>query len=202
MKGVDLEAVGSQKVNPVTVAGMVFDASSGPRDAGDVALGAQQPVTGDPTFIGYAEGDRHAVGQEHQSSHRSQESGGLREPDRGLTPGGGAVLADHEVEHATAQWDLAGVGFDQREEQVVVLLTSPGGVELGRAQVDGDRACTSASEARRQERGATAELDDVETPNVTDESELGFGQPEQSPADPVRRPLVVGVGVREPFVHE
>ena len=71
-----------------------------------------------------------------------------------------------------------------------------------RAQVDGDRVGTSASEARRQERGAAAELDDVETANIAEQSELGFGQTEQSPTDPVRRPLAVGVGVREPFVHE
>ena len=68
MEGVDLEAVGSQEADPVTVAGMVLDPASGPGDACDVALGAQQPVTGDPTFIRYAQGDRHAVGQEHQSA--------------------------------------------------------------------------------------------------------------------------------------
>ena len=98
MEGVDLEAVGSQESDPVAVAGMVLDPSSGPGDASDVALGAQQPVTGDPAFVGYAQGDRHAVGQEHQSARGSQEPGGLRQPVGGVAPRGGAVLADDEVE--------------------------------------------------------------------------------------------------------
>ena len=84
----------------------------------------------------------------------------------------------------------------------MVLLTPSGRVELRTAQVHADRVCTGAGEARRQERRAAAELGDVEAANVAEQADLGLGQTEQPPTDPVRHPLAVRIGIREPFVHE
>ena len=201
MEGVDLEPVGVQQLDPVAVARMMLDPASGPRDPSDVALGPQQPVAGDTTFIGYAQGDRDTVGQEHQST-LGRRSRAASASQSAVAPRRGAVLTHDEVERATTQRNLAGVGFHQWEEHLVLSLAPAGRVQLGGAQVDADRACTGASESGRQEGGATAEFDDVETSYVADQSELGFGQTEQAPPDPVRCPLVLGVGVREPLVHQ
>src|SRR3954447_6644774 len=119
---------------------MVLDASTGPGDRGDLALAPQEPITGDPTLLRDAEGDGHAVGQEHQAALGSKESSGLRQPRARLAPWSGAVLADGEVEAATAQPHPTGVRFHQREEHAGAALTAAGRGELGRAQGDAERA--------------------------------------------------------------
>jgi hypothetical protein len=59
-----------------------------------------------------------------------------------------------------------------------------------------------ADQAGRQERCATTELGDVETANIAEQAEFTLGQAEQPPVNVVGRPLGVGVGIGEPFVHE
>src|SRR3954447_6708202 len=181
---------------------MVLDASTGPGDRGDLALAPQEPITGDPTLLRDAEGDGHAVGQEHQAALGSKESSGLRQPRARLAPWSGAILADGEVEAGTAQPHPTRVGFHQREDHAVAALTSPGRVELGTAQVDADGVGTGASEGGGQERRAATELDHVEALDVAEEPELRFRLAEQPPPDPPRRPLDFGFGVRELRVHE
>jgi len=199
---VDCEAVDTEESDPVAVAGVVLDPASGPGNAGDVALGPQKLVTGDTAVFWYAQGDRHAVGQEHQSTPRPEEPGGLGKPHVRLAPRGRAVLTDNEVESSAAQRDVANVGFQQWKHDVVAMLTSARRVKLGGAQVNRDGVCSGARQARRQERGAAAEFDDLKATYVAEEPEVCFGQTKQSPPDSQRRPLVVGSGVGEPLVHE
>ena len=66
-------------------------------DACDLALGAQQLVSGDAALVRNAESDGHTVGEKHQAARRTQESGSLGQPSSRIAPWGGAVLADDEV---------------------------------------------------------------------------------------------------------
>ena len=153
------------------------------------ACALQQPITGDAALIGDAQGDRHAVGQEDQSTHGSQEPSGLREPDGGVAPRGGAVLADHKVEHAAAERDLTGIGLDQREEHTVASLTSPRRVQLGAAEVHTDRV--RAGRERLADKNAVPQPSSTmsRSADVAEESELGLRETEQPPPDAVTSPI-------------
>jgi hypothetical protein len=103
------------------------------------------------------------------------------------------VLADHQIEARGRQGDVRGVGFDQGELQTVLLLAATRRVQLRRGHIHGDRARTSPHEPGREERRAATQLEDVQSRDVTEDTERRLGDAEEAPPDVVGGPLPEGV---------
>ena len=111
-----------------------------------------------------------------------------------------AVLAHDQIELTAAQGHAFCRRFDQREAQPVLVLASAGGRELLGAEIDADGSGAGPGEGGRQERGAAAELGDVEPAHVTEQSQVLLGLTEQAPSHRRLRPAALGVSVGDLLV--
>ena len=74
-----------------------------------------------------------------------------------------------------------------------LALAAAGGLELGRRDVDADRARAAPREPGRDVRGAAAELDDVEPVDVPERVERRLGHAEDAPGDLLRAQVALAL---------
>jgi hypothetical protein len=180
---------------------MELDPAAGPLDPPQAPLRSLQAFLREALLVGHAEGGQDAVGQEHQPPARAQQPGRLGHPAVGIAPDAGPVLADDQVEAPTGEWHPLGVGLDQGERQPEPLLAAGRGRQLGRIEVDPDRAGTLPCELGRQVGGTAAQLGHVQAPDGAEDAEDAFGDLEQAPGELGGGPGAIGVLVGELGVH-
>src|SRR5512145_743084 len=191
-----------QEVDPLSVRAEELDAVlEGPRDATEILLRPLQPLAGIARLVGCAEDHEHAVREKDEPAVRAKEPRRLRHPSLRIAPQARAVLGDREVEGRVRKRYLFGAGLDQRELDLPLRHDAPRRLELSGRDVDPDRPSASRREPRREVRGATAELDDVEPGDVAEDTGLGFGHAEDPPADLTLAPGPCRSAVGELFVR-
>ena len=201
MHRLDHEASPAEQPHPVPVRGMELDAAAGPVHLVGLALTAQQALAREP-FLGWDTQCRQvAVGHEDQSSSRSQQPGGFRQPSLRVAPRGGSVLTHHKVVPSTGQGDPLPVPLDQREDRSDLGLHPARGHQLLVGEVHGHRPGAGPGQPRGEVRGTARQLHDVETVDLPQNSEVLLRDREEPP-DRVRpRPHVLCRRVGEPLVH-
>ena len=108
----------------------------------------------------------------------------------GVAPDAGAVLGDREVEARGGKRNVLGARLDEWKLEPELLLAPPGRGELGRSDVDADRARAPPGEPRRDVGRAAAELDDVEPFDLTERPERRLRVAEDAPGDLGLGPVV------------
>ena len=80
--------------------------------------------------VGRAQHQQVRVAEEDQLAAAPQQPRGFRDPDVGIAPDRGAVLADDEIAHVVAQRHVLGRRVHERVAQAELLLQGARGVEL------------------------------------------------------------------------
>ena len=109
--------------------------------------------------------------QEDEPTARTEEPVRLRDPAVRVAPEARSVLGDGEVERCVGERHLLGVRLDQRELEPGLLLHPTRRLELRRRDVDADRPRTLPREPGGEVRRPAAELDHVESRDVTEHVE-------------------------------
>lgn len=128
---------------------------------------------------------------------------GFGDPGVGVTPDGGSVLADREVERRVGIGDVLGRRLDQGEVDAVVSGESAGGAELFGRDVHSHHSGAAASHPRRHVARAASQLDRVPVGHVIGkETELTLRHAPDPPAGlgPCPMALAGGDPVAGPFV--
>ena len=177
----DVEARPPQQAEQLTVRQLPLDAGlAGPLQATETALGAEE-LFARHSLAGRAENGERAVAEEPEPTARPEQPVRLGEPEVGVAPDAGAVLGDREVEALGGQRDVLGARLDEWKLEPELHLAPPRRRELGRSDVDADRARAPPGEPRRDVGRAAAELDDVEPFDLTQRPERRLRESRRRP---------------------
>ncbi len=121
-----LKAARSQQPDPIAVPEVELDARlAGPLESMHPEIRAQQPIGCRPFVVrlGHRQHPERAVAEEDELAPRAQDARRLGDPAVRIGPDGGAVLADGQVEGGIGQAGVLGVAVNQREVEVVLVLS-------------------------------------------------------------------------------
>ncbi len=159
-------------------------------------LRTQQSLLDFPGVRG-AEHRERRVAKEHDLTARSKQPRGFGDPLVGIAPDRSSVLRDRQIERPLGKPSLFRVRLNELEAEPVLRVHPPGGIELGRRDVDADDPPRAATlQPRRHVGGATAELDDVLSGDARKHVDLGLRRVPDAPGDLLLIPGVLGPAVR------
>ena len=158
----DVEAGPPQQAEELAVGQLPLDADlAGPLQPAEPRCGRRSVSPGGPPRPA-RRGSRACCCGGTRAAARPQQPIRLGEPAVRVAPDARAVLGDGEVEALGRQRHVLGARLDERELEPELLLAAPRRRELGRSDVDADRARAAPGEPRGDVGRAAAELDDVE----------------------------------------
>ena len=108
------EVGAAQDLDPFAVTWVELSSATERSQTGDIALGAQQLVSGVSCRAGLAQGQQNARGMEYQSPG-GEGAALLPGPAGGVAPQAGAALGDNQVKAAARERDMSGVSLKERE---------------------------------------------------------------------------------------
>src|SRR6188472_4270142 len=145
----DLEAVRAKEAHPVAVTELELNTVFGPFEAVHAELPSQEPLPG-RTLVGRAEYCERRVAEENETTARAEEPRCLGNPPVGIAPDACPVLRDDEVRARVGKRHVLGVRLDERKLEAELLHAAPGGLELGRGEVDADRSGSALRQPGRE----------------------------------------------------
>ena len=188
----NLEPVGAEETNPITVAEVELDRPVGPIDPMHPEVWAFKPLADGRLVVGAVgctEQRQQAVDEEDQLTAWSENPGRLGDPGVGIAPDARAVLADREIKGGVGIGRLLGVAEVQREVQTMFRLESPRGRELIGGVVDPGRSRPAPGEPGGDVGRAAAQLDGIASREIgRKQVNPGLRDGEDTPGRVVRRP--------------
>jgi hypothetical protein len=155
-----------------------------------------------PSSAGTHSADSRLLVRKTSRPPRAQQPRRFREPALRVAPGGGPVLADHQVETPAGQRDPLCIRLDEWEDRSDAALQALGRRQLLGGEVDCHRSGPGPAQPGREVCRSAGYLEHVEVADLAQGAQDPIGDGEEPPHHFRTRPQRLRRGIGEAFVQD